>query len=69
MNETKLKFMWWEGNTKLTSIELDCTIPLMIGDVMIHTQNGVDYHLIVERRIYVANINTLTIVFKPNSIL
>lgn len=67
MNETKLKFMWWEGNTKLTSIELDCTIPLNIGDAMIHKHEGIEYHLVVERRIYVANINTLSIVFKPTS--
>ena len=65
MNETKLKFMWWEDNSKLTSIELDCTIPLNIGDTIVHTHENVSYHLEVERRVYVPEVNTLTIVFKP----
>ena len=67
MNETKLKFIWWEGNTKLTSIELDCTIPLNIGDTMVYYYQGGQYHLEVERRVYVPEVNTLTIVFKPTS--
>ena len=65
MKQTELRFMWWEGNTKLTSIELDCTIPLMVGDVMIHRYLGIDHHLVVEKRIYVPGINVLTIIFKP----
>jgi hypothetical protein len=67
MNETKLKFMWWEDNSKLTSIELDCTIPLNIGDTMVHTYENVSYHLEVERRVFVPEVNILTIVFKPTS--
>lgn len=64
MNETKLQFMWWEGSTDLISIQLDCTIPLNIGDKMVHYYQGNKYHLEVERRIYVPEVNTLTIVFK-----
>ena len=67
MKQTELQFMWWEGNTKLTHIELDCTIPLNVGDVMIHRQDGIEHHLIVEKRIYVPEVNVLTIVFKPNT--
>ena len=67
MNETKLEFYWWEDNTKLTLIELDCTIPLKIGDAMIHKHEGIEFHLVVERRVYVASINTLIITFKPTS--
>ena len=64
MNETKLQFMWWEGKTDLTSIQLDCTIPLMVGDAMVYKYKGIEYHLEVERRIYVPENNTLAIVFK-----
>lgn len=67
MNETKLKFMWLKDYPYLITIELDCTFPLNIGDTMVHRHENVSYHLEVERRIYVPEVNTLTIVFKPTS--
>ena len=67
MKETELEFYWWENNTKLTPIELKCTIPLMVGDAMIHIHNGIQYHLVVERRLYVPEANKLAITFKPTT--
>lgn len=67
MNETKLKFMWCKDYPHLITIELDCTFPLNIGDTMIFSYEGGQYHLEAERRVYVPEVNTLTTVFKTNS--
>lgn len=63
MNETKLNFIWYLNDNAI-NIELDCTIPLNVGDKMLYNYEGVLYHLKVERRLYIPNLNTLTIVFE-----
>ena len=67
MNETELQFYWWENETKLSHMELDCTIPLNVGDAMIHKHEGIEYHLQVERRLYVPEANKLAITFKQTT--
>jgi hypothetical protein len=64
MNQTQLQFSFWQDNVNLISMQLDCTIPLNIGDVMIYPYKDFNYHLKVEKRLYVPSINTLTIVFE-----
>jgi hypothetical protein len=67
MKQTELQFKFWQDNVNLISMELDCTIPLNIGDVMIYTYEDFAYHLKVEKRLYVPSINTLTIVFEQTN--
>jgi hypothetical protein len=64
MNQTELQFKFWQDDTNLISMELDCTIPLSIGDTMIYTYEDFSYHLKVKKRLYVPQVNTLTIVFE-----
>jgi len=62
--ETKLSFTWIKSFGEHIKLDLECTIPLNIGDVMVYKYNDQNYHLEVNTRIYVPEVNVLTVVFK-----
>lgn len=64
--ETKLSFTWIKSFDEHIKLDLQCTIPLNVDDVVIYDYNDNTYHLKVDRRIYVHQANVLTIIFKEN---
>jgi hypothetical protein len=62
--ETILSFTWIKEFGEHIKLDLGCTIPLNMGDVMVYKYNDHSYHLEVYMRIYVPEVNVLTIVFK-----
>mgnify|MGYP001433752947 CR=1 FL=1 len=62
--ETLLSFTWIKSFNEHIKLDLDCTIPLNVGDIMIYKYNDIIYHLKVDNRVYVYEVNILTIVFK-----
>jgi hypothetical protein len=62
--ETKLSFTWIKEFEVHIKLELECTIALNVGDAMIYKYDNINYHLIVDNRVYVPEVNVLTIVFK-----
>ena len=63
--ETRLGFTWIKKfDEPHIKLDLECSIPLNVGDRMVYDYNDTYYHLVVDSRIYIPEVNVLTIVFK-----
>jgi len=63
-NKTKISYTWIKEFMDHIKLDLNCTIPLSIGDRIIYKYEDKEYHLEVDFRIYVQDADSLVIVFK-----